>query len=297
MKLFGRRRSEPPEWAEFLDADEWEAFSSLVRDEAEGRGWSHDFEAGFLEQANGGGRMGLGNLAQTCHLAPRAEWGDLVRQHFERLLANVDEPQFGDREEALAAIKARLLPDSFVAELGFEVAARRVGTDLQLALAYDLPYTVDVPDREKILAWGAEDELFELAVEHARAEPGLELDRHVIGEDIGMWSLVGDSFFTATHALWADDFDPPASEHGTLVAVPHRHAVLAHPIRDLSVVGAVTHMVLLVQRMYVEGPGSLSDGLYWLRAGTLERLDVRVDGESTTFTPSQELLEIFNRLE
>jgi hypothetical protein len=62
-------------------------------------------------------------------------------------------------------------------------------------------------------------------------------------------------------------------------------------------VGAVTHLIPLARGMHVEGPGSLSDGVYWLRAGTLERLDVEVEGESVTFTPSEELLEVFNQLE
>ncbi len=45
MSLFRRWRPEPPEWAGFLDADEWHAFAGLVRPGAERRGWSHDLEA------------------------------------------------------------------------------------------------------------------------------------------------------------------------------------------------------------------------------------------------------------
>jgi hypothetical protein len=179
------------------------------------------------------------------------------------------------------------------------MAARRVGDDLDLALAYDLPDTVQVPPRDDILMWGDEDELFELALEQTRAEPDLELTREDYGEDEGVeptsvWLLTGDSFFTATHALWADAFDPPTSEHGTLVAVPNRHAVLAHPIRDFSVIGALQIMLNVGHTLWTEGPGSLSDGLYWLRDGYLQRIETRVEGDHMIFAPPDDLVEIMN---
>jgi hypothetical protein len=301
MGLFKRRRPEPPAWAEFFDGEEWEAFCAAIRSDVEPRGWSHDLEAGLVSRAPGEAGMWLGNLAQLCHAAPRAEWPGIVRTHFERLLAAAEPTPFSGPDEARAAIKARLVVDSFLADLPWTPAARRVADDLWLVLAYDLPDTVQIPVREKVLEWGAEDELFELAIEHARTGPGLELQRHGMpaGEEGGeapVWALIGESFFTATHALWADSFDAPASEHGTLVAVPNRHTVLAHPIRDFGAVMAITHLLTLGHRMWVEGPGSISDGVYWRRDRTLERLDARVDEERVVFTPSDELVDVLNRL-
>ena len=82
-----------------------------------------------------------------------------------------------------------------------------------------MPETVLIPAREEILVWGTEDELFAHALGQARAERGIELKR--LDLDGAPVSLVsGESFFTATHALWADEFDPPTSEHGTLLVVP-----------------------------------------------------------------------------
>jgi hypothetical protein len=300
--LFRRRRPEPPEWAGFLDAAEWDTFAGLVRTEAERRGWSHDLEAGTMQDPGPeGAGMGLGTLAQMFHAAEPGDRPDLVRRHFE-LLEQVAEPApFDGPDEARAAVKARLVDDGFLANIPWEVAGRRVAEDLQLVLAFDLPTTVTIPRREQILEWGDEDELFDLAIEHARAEPGLELQRHELpapeGSPTPVWALVGDSFFTATHVLWADELDPPPSEHGTLVAVPHRHTVLAHPIRDLAVVGAVSQLIPLVHSLWTEGPGSISESLYWLRDGRLERLDVRSEDDRVIFTPSDDLLEVLNRLE
>jgi hypothetical protein len=296
VKLFKRRRPEPPEWASFFDADEWEAFCVAVERDVGGRGWSPDFEEGLVHGGPEGGMYGLGNIAQMCHGAPREEWADLIRDHFTTIAA-AEPTAFSGPEEARAAIKARLVDDDFMP--GWEYAERRVAEDLRLVLAYDLPTTVTIPPREEILEWGSEDELFEIAIEHVRAEPGLELGTHEFPSPDGatrIWTLLGESFFTATHALWAETFDPPPSEHGTLVAVPNRHSVLAHPIRDLGTVSAVTHLVDLGHRLWVEGPGSLSDGVYWLREGRLERLDIVREDENTRFTPSEAFLDVLNRL-
>jgi hypothetical protein len=299
MPLFKRRRPDPPGWAGFLGPDGWHEFTELVRHETGRRGWPHDFALGITVHA--GTTMHLTNLAQMCHGAPREEWTEIVARHF----ATLDETgraSFASAEQARAALRARLIDAEFVAGRAIPMAARRVGDDLDLALAYDLPDTVELPPREDVLAWGDEDELFELALEQTRAEPDLELARHDYGEEeavgpTSVWLLTGDSFFTATHGLWAETFDPPASEHGTLVAVPNRHAVLAHPIRDFAVIGAVQVMLNLGHTLWTEGPGSMSDGLYWLRDGFLQRLETQTEGESTVFAPPDELFEILNGFE
>ena len=84
--------------------------------------------------------------------------------------------------------------------------------------------------------------------------------------------LTGESFFTATHALWADRFSGPEAEFGTLVGVPTRHIVVAHPIRDRIALTVMAKMLQLVERYFNDGPGSLSDSLYWLADGRMERL-------------------------
>jgi hypothetical protein len=298
MPLFRRRRPDPPDWAGFLDPDDWHEFSELVRYEADRRRWPHDLALGFVVHA--GTTMGLGNLAQVCHAAPRDEWPTLAAAHFATLDKD-HEVRFESAEHARAVLRARLIDDDFTGGRDIELAGRRVGDDLRVVLAYDLPDTVHLPSRSDVLEWGDEDELIELALEHTRREQGLELIRQDYSEEQGgpasVWILAGDSFFTATHALWADAFDPPTSEHGTLVAVPNRHAVLAHPIRNLDVIGAIQVLLRLGQTMWEEGPGSLSDGLYWLRDGFLERLETRVEGENIIFAPSDELTDVLNRLE
>ena len=108
--------------------------------------------------------------------------------------------------------------------------------------------------------------------------------------------LTGESFFTATHALWADRFSEQPAEFGTLVGVPTRHTVVAHPIRDRGALTVIAQMLQLVARSFNDGPGSLSDGLYWLLDGRLERLETWIDEQGPHLSPSPRFARVLEAL-
>jgi hypothetical protein len=297
MPLF-RRRPDPPEWASFFDAGEWHEFSELIRYEAGRRRWADDLALGFVVHA--GVTMGLTNLAQQCHVSPRGDWITIVAQHFT-VLDEGGAVEFADPEQARATLRLRLIDDDFTGGRDQPLAEWRIAKDLRLVLAYDLPTRVVLPARDEALQWGTAEELFDLALEQTRAtHTELELERYDYDEQdrvVSIWALTGDSFFTATHVIWADDLAPPAPEHGVLVAVPNRHTVLAHPIRDLAAVFAVTLMHRITQAAWEEGPGSLSSSLYWLHDRKLERLEMDGGAGGVTVVPSDEFMEVLNSLD
>jgi hypothetical protein len=186
----------------------------------------------------------------------------------------------GDVGQIVARVTSRLPDASSGAKEGaaelfdhFEVPVKALlaGEDLDVLLAYDLPDGVMLlPD-----GWGDQD-LFVQAIARVRAEPGMRLDRHdvTLSDDTApLLVLHGPSVFTATHALWADEFDPPTAPYGTLIAVPTRNAVLAHPIRDARVSGVIEPLFELARSAAEQDPNPLSTRLFWLRDGRLEGID------------------------
>jgi hypothetical protein len=285
-----RRRIQPPEWAAFMAADEWRRFETLIRGETAPRGLKGDVRTGVLNA--GEEKYGLQNIAQICHAEPAERWPALLRTHFDSLRDRDDPPV------SIATLKARLVDDGYATG---DHVAREVADDLRLVLASDLAAHVRVDKRDELLALGDEEELFAHALAQTRAEPGLELTRHELaindaGDTAPIFVLQGDSFFTATHALWADELDPPPSEHGALVAVPTRHAVLFHPIRDGRMFNVLGRMFEMAREIEREGPGSISNALYWLREGRLKRLDVQQEGLGPRFTPDAEFVEMLTHL-
>src|SRR3954469_21656079 len=207
---------------------------------------------------------------------------------FLEALANADDDGYdalldaleGDVAEIIALVTARLATATPAVSEGaaelfdhFDVPVKALlaGDDLHVLLAYDLPGGVMLLPE----GWGDQD-LFVSAIGRVRSEPGLQLDRHevTLDDDVApLFVLHGPSVFTSTHALWADEFEPPAPAYGTLVAVPARNAVLAHPIRDARVTGVVEPMMELARSAAELDAAPLSTRLFWLREGRLEGVD------------------------
>jgi hypothetical protein len=223
--------------------------------------------------------------------------GDVTR--FLEALATADDELYDQlldaldrsRADAIVALVMTRLPDAsadaragaaeLFDNLDVPIKACLAGENLDVMLAFDLPGGVMfVPQ-----GWG-DEQTFVGALARVRAEQGLTLDRHEvqIGKAIApLFVLHGPSFFTSTHALWADEFDPPAPPHGMLLAVPTHNAVLAHPIRDARVLGVIEPMQELARSAAEQGGEPVSTRLFWLRSGRIEPVDA---------TPEfQELLE------
>jgi hypothetical protein len=296
MPLF-RRKETPPEWSTFMTPEEWDGFERTVRDALADREWSGEPRTGTIRI--GELTANLYNLAQICNLAPREEWAQLAREHFGATLQ--PGPDVEDVEASREAVKARLLSDDFFRQADREFSTRRLAEGLVLALALDLPDRVVMVPREDVLKWGDEDELYGLALARTRQEPGLQLDRHDVqvnddGDTAPLFALYGDSFFTATHVLWAAEWDPPASPHGTLVAVPTRHLALAHPIRDDRTLGMIGPLLELAHKYEHAGPGSISPQLFWLLDGALHPFNAWIDADGAHVAPDEAFTDMLGRL-
>lgn len=300
MPLFRRRRAPAPEWAAFFSPDEYAAFVDAVRAELDRRGFRYELGDGVVNVSEPEEeRLGLANLAQACHADEERGFAAVVAAHFHGLADRTGEDVPADFAVARDRLKARLVDRGLLEAAEAPLVSRQVADDLWVALAVDLPTRIAYVSRDHAAAWDAgEDELFDAGYAHARTEPGLELSVRQLEAGVDIWALLGDSFFTATHALWLEPPGGAEGPHGSLVTVPHRHAVLLHPIRDLSVLGAAAHLAMLTGGMYREGPGSISPSLYWRRDGELTRLPAEAGpGGFTLAPPARFVEEVLNRLD
>lgn len=283
-----------PEWASFFDGEAYRAFVDAVRADLEGRGIEFRIDDGIVHipRESGGNRMGLKNLAQRCHAAAKpSEWAAIIAGHFDTTLGGFSEMEALDtRLENFEAmkdhLKLRVYPRSMLDNLPeAKLVWWSVTDDLIAVLTVDLPTSVVTVSEEVRGHWTVDDDaLFELARDNvARFDPPTVEDLDA-GEGIALRALFGDSFFIASHLMHLAHFvDPPP--HGLLFSVPHRHTLLLHRIVDAKVVLAINAMLGMTQQMHIEGPGSLSNQLYWWHEGQLMRLPSEVDGQTLRFIP------------
>ena len=282
MALF-RRKPKVPEWASFMAPDEYAHFDRLVRETLDAQGLEYRIDDGIVVTPDA--RYGLLNVAQMCH--GEDDVRAVVEAHFASTLRGLPEMP-DDWEDAVPLLRARFVSQDSVTA-GQSPMVHRPLADLALVVACDFPETIGFVTEERAEVWeSTADELLEIALRQTRErEEAPEVEPIRFDDGTEMRALFGDSFFTTAHALWVED---------GLLALPHRHAVLHHPIRDLSVVQAVGYMASMARGMFEEGPGSISDQLYWKRGDDLVHLPVGREGDAVQFFPPDEFVELMNGL-
>jgi hypothetical protein len=134
----------------------------------------------------------------------------------------------------------------------------------------------------------------EIAVDNVRREP--QPIRQTMPAQGGTFELaMGDDFYVASRVLRLADELPPGTTDA-VAATPNRHVLLWHAIRDVSVVGAMQGMAAVGARMFVDGPGSISDQLYWWRPDGVVHLPVRAHAKGIQLFPPDAFVEFLNTL-
>ncbi len=311
MTLLGRffgSRDDVPDWAKFFVPDDYRAFLGAVEDEMRRRELTFEIGDGTVHVTPPEGETadyGLLNLAQTCHATPRSDWAPTIREHFDNAFrSSRDSEELDAKAGSLDAVrsylKVRLYHTDYRDQMGDSgLVHREPAEGLVETLVYDLPGSVRTVPPDHVGRWNvSKEELFKIGLANVKAEsPAPARQAFEVGKGAGLRALVGDSFFTASHVLFLEDYLDPAPPFGAVIAVPHRHAVLYHPILDMRVLEAVNSMIPIAFGMYQEGPGSLSPALYWWRPGSLTALPSKVTATSISFSPPSTFVdEVLNKV-
>ncbi|MET9951999.1 hypothetical protein ABZ135_10690 [Streptomyces sp. NPDC006339] len=226
-------------------------------------------------------RFGLGNLAAVCHQDPRGTriWPRLIERHVRLVVRALDGPSALDTlppEQIHAQLYPRVVSGEGIDPATFGYA-RTVAPGLYEVLALDLPESVMTLTDEALERLGDPARLRERALNNLR---GLPVEGHETVKDAdGMRFevILGDSFYTASRVLDLDAVvrrvtGRPLGEDGALVAMPFRHQLAFHPIRDTTIVPALGAMASFAASGYEDTPGAISPYVFWWRAGTLTQL-------------------------
>ena len=289
-----------PEWAAFFTPDDYNAFLDVVRAELDEGGARYTIGDGFVRVEGSEGELGLSNLAQLAHVTERSEWPQLVSSHFSNLRASTGrdlDALGGDFEAVRSMLRVRLLADESMGgmSLGHVGESRAFAPGILMALVYDFPdSTASVPPNH-VEGWPLEaDAVWETAIDNVRLEP--QPTRQEVPAQGGVFTMtVGDSFYVASRALRIADELPPGTVDAVF-AVPNRHMLLWHAIRDLSVVGAMQGMMQVTSKAFLDGPGSISNQSYWWHDGQVVHLPMRVQDKKIAFMPPDDFVALLNTL-
>ncbi|MEM9865810.1 MAG: hypothetical protein AAF938_29660 [Myxococcota bacterium] len=274
------------EWEARLDASDRPAFRTALHAAVEHTPATLDTLAGHVTL--GRVRVGLEALADSCLDVAPAKYEDVLTAQIAALIqANEDAASMDTRFANLSAIESslrlRLHRQKDVS------SARRIARTISYTESPKGERSADEDDLIAVLvsdeqsrivtidsAWTQNWETpLDAVLDRAAAQTAAEdasVDEFSLGP-VRFRSLVGDGYYVASHALQLSRFIDP-TEYGVLFAVPHRHAVLLHRIEDHHVVDAIEALLPVAEGMFNDGPGSISDELFWWRNGRVLRLPV-----------------------
>lgn len=303
----GERREgvDTPRDGEFAFLSEAEAarLRTFVREAFAERGIEVTVEPGRVT-TDSGWRFGLSNLAAVCHQDSRGPrcWRTLVDEHVDRVMRSMDGPQALralPHERLLAQLYPRFIPSDPALLKAFGYGPQSVPGLLEV-LALDLPETVDMLTADSLSDLGDITALRDRAFQNLRA---VRVGKHKVVRDKDgshFDVLMGGSYFIASLALVLDEVvrrytkDAPAPD-GILVALPHRHQLVFHVVRDRSVAPSLHAMARFAAVGFEESPGALSPSVFWWHEGSFTRVATQ-DSVGLHIKLTQEAMDLAARL-
>lgn len=305
MGFFTRKnKTEVPGWASFFSADEYTRFMQELEAYFKSLDLSYKQSDGVVRMQDtrfGATQLGLVNVAQLCKLGD-GNYGQIIRDHFrsmEKASAFDDEFQriVTDYEQAKKYLAVRLYGKDYADSMHADMRlGKPVGDDLYGMLVFDLPDSITNVLPRHAEDWGQSfDALFETGLQNVRNNYEIDLSEKTFGE-FSIWLAQANHFFAGNIVFDLDKTPELQGVHGSLVCVPHRHAVIIYPINDTGVLQAINGLIPTVYGMHQEGPGSISNHLFWYRRHELESLPYTVADERISFTPTPGFVEMLNYL-
>jgi hypothetical protein len=290
----------PARWAGLISQSQFEKLISLVEADLRARKLtatiSPDGSLKIQQEPYDAGSFGLDNLVQKCRLAAEDKWAGIVHEHFDGLIADVQEDvrlreRLRKADNALPLLAVRLYgEDAVPAEAKKDLVWRTDLAGTITVLVLDLPTSLRSVTRDQADGWRLKDaDLFDRALKNAKQNvPASEVEDALPGGG-RLIAIVGDNLLVSSHALLLAEHPKAVGKAGALVGVPTRHIVLCHPINDASAQSAMEALVPTIRSLHREGPGSTSEQLYWYHDGRFTPIPGTVDARGVTVNPPEEL--------
>lgn len=314
---------ELPDWAFPLgSAERLAAFESEVLGFFAARGLEVTMSDGVVTPTGGTAaamrqqQWGLANLLQTCARATEDNWGEIVRSHFTTLLnaqraAQESEIESIDYRAIRGRLAVRLWEEGALGSAtgaGGGAAIGRMVTRVDLpglltVLSMDMPQMVRTVPASEADLWGkSRDDIFAQAIANLKGQADQKIEAHEIGDGGIVVSVVGESHFIASLALTIERFPELVGKHGSFVGLPTRHVMLVSPFGGLDALKSFQHLIVVTQKWYSDGPGSLSERVWWYRPGGADRpaqwfeVPFELEGQTLNVSPPPELVELMEDL-
>jgi hypothetical protein len=306
--LFKRNKNkiEVPKWASFFDQYQYSTFLKAIEHYFYTNNITYTFGDGMLSAGPndfGFDKMGLTNVAQVCKLDEPGNYQDVVKYHFDTFAKNkLFDKEFKkiitDFEQVKDYIGVRLYPDDYIPETAKQVSMwKNFAGDIIALLVFDLPHSVQSITTDEAQKWNKTfDELFETGLKNIQEKYPPEISKEKFSE-FEIWFIQASHFYAPNIIFDFELQQKLMGAYGSLIGIPHRHAVIIYPIENIKVVEALNALIPTIYGMNQEGPGSISNNIFWYKDGHYEDLPYKIEDNKIQFYPPEDFLQLLNTLE
>jgi len=297
--------TEIPAWASFLDAKEYSIFIKELDNYFKSLNIEYELGDGQVtakENEFGFNILGLTNVVQVCKQGDKKYYKEIITEHFNSMIrAYKFDKEFGKMAENFEEVKkyigVRLYDNEYVAYIGKEnTIGKDFAGDIYSMIVFDFPDSVLSIKPEQTTAWNkTTDELFEIGASNIKSKYPLTITKEAFGE-FSIWFVHGEHFFTPNIVFDIENRKELIGSKGSLVGLPHRHSAIIYPIENLEVVKAINGLIPAIYGMNQEGPGSLSNNLFWYKDKTFTQLPYKIYEGKLQFFPPDNFVSFLNEL-
>lgn len=298
-------KTEIPNWALFFENSEYSTFIYEIENYFRKLNIEIEISDGIIlvaENELGFSNLGLSNVAQNCKQDKPKNYKDIIRDHFNSLIeANKFEIEFekiaDNFEEVKKYIGVRLYNKEYIDYVGKEFTiGKDFEGDIYSMLVFDFPHSIASIKPEQINKWGKSiDELFEIGLQNIKDKYPLTITKENFNV-FDIWFANSDHFFTPNIVYDLENRKELRGSKGLLIGIPHRHSAIIYPIENLEVVKAINGIFPAIYNMNVEGPGSLSNKVFWYIDETFTEIPYKMEDGKLQLFPPDNFLQLLNEL-
>jgi hypothetical protein len=305
--IFKRKKENAnvPEWASFFKEHEYVEFLKSIEGYFGNKKIGYDLLDGILKLDTddfGLNNLGLMNVAQVCKQDAPKNYKKMVSAHFDALIrAHQFDTGFkqiiDDYDKIQDYIGVRLYPIDYPAAIGKDLTiGKEFSEGIYAMLVFDLPDSIINIQPEQADKWNKTlDELFETGIQNIRHKYPLEISEQKFKE-FNIWFVQGDHFFAPNIVFDLNNHSKLVGSKGSLIGIPHRHSVIIYPIENIKVVKAINQLIPTIYGMNEEGPGSISNNIFWYKDGHFQNLPYKIADKKLQFFPPQYFVELLHTL-
>jgi len=168
---------------------------------------------------------------------------------------------------------------------------------LLTTLSIDLPTSVRTVKLTEAQHWGVGlEQLFARAIDNLVEGVKPQIQTVETGSGPPLRVLESQSFFTASLALVIDNFTDLIGKHGAFVSLPVRNMLVSLPFETIDALKSMQAMVAITHGLERDGPGSISNRIYWYHEGKWVHVPIMMDEKGIHVTPPEELVAKMNEI-